>query len=130
MIRFFKVRKINFTRDAMKAMSFNPERIMRNTFEKMIRAAGFNLDRAWIAWRMFHLSKDRDAAARARKKVSAANLANVVDKKKCNHLRSGLKSLADGIAYTNAQRKVINRLHFVAFGKLKQAFNNWKEELD
>jgi hypothetical protein len=76
---------------------------MRASFDKMIRAAGMNVERAWLAWRMFHLGKDRDAANVARKKVAAANLGNCIDKKRKNHLRSGLKPLAKGVANTRMQ---------------------------
>jgi hypothetical protein len=81
-------------------LRFNPERLMRSSFEKMIRACGLNLEKAWLSWRMWHLSNDRDAAMRARKKVSANNLCERLEKKRKNHLRSGLRPLAKGVAYT------------------------------
>jgi hypothetical protein len=40
---------------------------MRLSIEKIIRAAGLNLERAWITWKLDHLSKDRKAATKARK---------------------------------------------------------------
>ena len=74
--------KIEMLRAGMIRIQHNPERLMRSCFEKMLRAAGLNMDRAWLSWRMWHLSKDRDAAMRARKKVAASNLANRLEKKR------------------------------------------------
>jgi hypothetical protein len=106
---------------------FNPERIMRNTLQKILRAAGVNVDRAWIRWRMLHLEQDRAAAKLARRNVAAANMGEVLDKKRRKHLKAGLKPLADGVAHTKMQTKIINRLHYIAFGQLKNAFREWTE---
>ncbi|MEE4248546.1 MAG: hypothetical protein V2I33_24465 [Kangiellaceae bacterium] len=106
---------------------FNPERIMRNTLQKILRAAGVNVDRAWIRWRMLHLQQDRAAAKLARRNVAAANMGEILDKKRRKQLKSGLKPLADGVAHTKMQTKIINRLHYIAFGQLKNAFRDWTE---
>jgi hypothetical protein len=106
---------------------FNPERIMRNTLQKILRAAGVNVDRAWIRWRMLHLQQDRAAAKLARRNVAAANMGEILDKKRRKHLKAGLKPLADGVAHTKMQTKIINRLYFIAFGQLKNAFRDWTE---
>jgi hypothetical protein len=127
---FYKDNKLKMERIAFRAIAFDPERLMRASFDKMIRAAGMNLDRAWIAWKMFHLSKDRNAAAKARKKVAAANLGNTIDKKRRKNLRSGLKPLAKGVANTRMQQQIFNKMHFIAFGRLRNAFTWWKEMLD
>ena len=54
--------KVEMLRAGMIKIQHNPERLMRSCFEKMLRAVGLNMDRAWLSWRMWHLSKDRDAA--------------------------------------------------------------------
>ena len=74
--------KVEMLRAGMIKIQHNPERLMRSCFEKMLRAVGLNMDRAWLSWRMWHLSKDRDAAMRARKKVAASNLANRLERKR------------------------------------------------
>ncbi|MEE4247940.1 MAG: hypothetical protein V2I33_21315 [Kangiellaceae bacterium] len=96
----------------------------------MIRAAGMNIERAWLAWRMWHLGRDRDASAKACKQVAAANLANTLDKKRKKTLRSGLKPLAQGVADTRMQKQIFNKMHFIAYGRLRNAFTWWKEMLD
>jgi hypothetical protein len=106
---------------------FDPERLMRSSFQKILRAAGVNVERAWIRWRMHHLSEDRNRAKVARRNVAAANLGEVLDKKRRKQLKAGVKPLADGIAQTKMQTKIFNRLHFIAFGKLKNAFREWTE---
>jgi hypothetical protein len=92
--RFYRQRKLDFTRVAMRKIAYDPQRVQRACFEKMIRAAGLNLDRAFMAWRLWHLARDRNAANKARKNVAAKNIGDVIDKKRRNHLRSGLKPLA------------------------------------
>jgi len=73
---------------------------MRSSFEKMIRACGLNLEKAWLSWRMWHLANDRDAANRARKKVGGNSIGELLEKKRKNHLRSALRPLAKGVAHT------------------------------
>ena len=101
--------KVEMLRAGMIRIQHNPERLMRSCFEKMLRAAGLNMDRAWLSWRMRHLSKDRDAAMRARKKVAASNLANRLEKKRMSHLRSGVRPLARGVAHTKTQERVFKK---------------------
>jgi hypothetical protein len=96
----------------------------------MLRALGVNLERAFVLWRMFYLQADKAAAKAAKRNVSAANLGNVLDKKRRNHLRAGVRPLAKGVANTKMQTKIFNRLHFIAFGKLKNAFMTWKEKVN
>ena len=101
--------KVEMLRAGMIKIQHNPERLMRSCFEKMLRAVGLNMDRAWLSWRMRHLSKDRDAAMRARKKVAASNLANRLEKKRMSHLRSGVRPLARGVAHTKTQERVFKK---------------------
>ena len=122
--------KVEMCKAAMIRLNYNPERLMRQCFEKMIRACGLNMDRAWLSWRMWHLSKDRDAAFRARKKVAATNLGNVLEKKRKTHLRSGVRPLARGVAHTKTQERVFNKMYYIAYGRLKNAFRDWTECLE
>ena len=96
----------------------------------MIRAAGLNCGNAFVLWRMWHLARDKNANLRARKKVAAANLGDRLDNKRKKHLRSGLKPLAKGVANTKMQNKIFNRMYFIAFGRLKNAFRDWTECLE
>jgi hypothetical protein len=128
--RQYKNKKDEHLRHAWRKISFDPQRLMRSCFDKMIRAAGLNLERAWLCWRMFHLSKDKKAAEKARKNVAAANLGNTIDKKRRKNLRAGLKPLAKGVANTRMQQQIFNKMHFIAFGRLRNAFTWWKEMLE
>jgi hypothetical protein len=65
---------------------------------------------------MYHLQVDRSRAKLARRNVAAANMGEILDKKRRKHLKAGLKPLADGVAHTKMQTKIINRLYFIAFG--------------
>jgi len=65
-----------------------------------------------------------------KRNLAAGNLGNVIDKKLKRHLRAGVKPLAAGVAETKMQKKIINRMYFIAFGKLKNAFVAWTELLE
>jgi len=67
-------------------------------FQKMLRAAGANLGTAMITWRMNVIAGDRQRMKLQKRNLAAGNIGNVIDKKRKNHLRSGLKPLADGVA--------------------------------
>ena len=92
----------------------------------MLRAAGINLERSWLTWKMNHLTEDRDRVKKSRRDIAAANLGNALDKKRKQQLRSGLKPIAKDVADTKAKQKIMSRLHFIAFGKIQKAFDNWK----
>ena len=79
-------------------MNFNPDQIMNKAFNIMLRAAGTNLERAWIRWRMQHLSGDRNRMAVAKRNLAAGNIGNCLEKKRRNHLRAGVRPLANGVA--------------------------------
>ena len=128
--RFMKDNSYEMQKAGMIKLAYNPQRLIRSCFEKMIRACGLNLTSAWLSWRMWHLSKDRDAAMRARKKVASSNLGNILEKKRKSHLRSGVRPLARGVAHTKTQERVFNKMYYVAYGRLKNAFRDWTECLD
>jgi hypothetical protein len=96
--RFYRDRKREYCMLALRKIGFNPDRIMRAAFQKMLRAAGVNVERAFLQWKMNHLSSDRNRIKQARRDIAAANLGNCLDKKRKNHLRSGLKPIAADVA--------------------------------
>jgi hypothetical protein len=69
----------------------------------MLRAAGINIERAWLRWKMNHLADDRNRVKESRRNIAATNLGNVLDKKRRNHLRAGLKPIAADVADTKAK---------------------------
>jgi hypothetical protein len=58
--RFYRDRKREYCLYALRQIGFNPDRLMRAAFQKMLRAAGVNVERAFLRWKMNHLSQDRD----------------------------------------------------------------------
>jgi len=53
----FHKAETRYNRDVLKKagfsrIMFDPDRIMRSCFEKMIRAAGLNIKSAWVSWRL------------------------------------------------------------------------------
>ncbi len=124
--RFYRDRKREYCLFALRQIGFNPDRLMRSAFEKMLRAAGVTVERAWIIWKMQHLANDRNRVATARRDIAATNLVNVLDKKRKHHLRSGMKPIAADVAQTKAQERVVGRLAFACWGRMQQAFDSWK----
>ncbi len=124
--RVYRERKSEYYLYALRQIGFNPDRLMRCAFEKMLRAAGVNVERAWIIWKMNHLAADRNRVATARRDIAATNLVNVIDKKRKNHLRAGMKPIAKDVANSKAQEKVVGRLAFACWGRMQQAFDSWK----
>jgi hypothetical protein len=96
--RFYRDRKREYCMLALRKIGFNPDRIMRAAFQKMLRASGVNVERAFLQWKMNHLSRDRNRIKQARRDIAAANLGNCLDKKRKNHLRSALKPIAADVA--------------------------------
>jgi hypothetical protein len=91
----------NLLRLAFRKIDYDPIKLMTTCFEKMVRAAGLNLERAWLAWKIHQFSVDANAAKRARREAASRNFSNLIDTKKKNHLRAGVRRLADGVALTN-----------------------------
>jgi len=60
--RYLRTNKEKYLRFTWRQMDKNDDKTMSTAFNKMIRAAGVNVDRAFLAWRMFTLNADRIAA--------------------------------------------------------------------
>jgi len=127
--RYLKANRDKYQRYAWRQLYYDEDKVMERAFQKMIRAAGVNFERAFLRWRMFTLEADRSAAKRAKKNNATLHMANVLDKKRKNHLRSGVKPLANGVAHTKMQSKIFNRMYYILHGRLKTAFRMWTEEL-
>lgn len=128
--KFYNEKKADYLRFAMRKIAYNPERLMRSCFEKMIRAAGINEERAFLAWKMWFLARNRQFADNSRRNLTASNLGNLINKKRRQHLRSGIKPLAKGVADTNMQKRIFNKMYYIAFGRLRIGFTMWKETID
>jgi hypothetical protein len=102
---------------------------MISSFQKMIRAAGANTGTAFLAWKMWVLSSDRVKMKQQKRNMAAKNIGDVLEKKRKRHLRSVIRPLASGVAQTKMQLKIMNRMYYIAYGRLKTAFRMWTEEL-
>jgi hypothetical protein len=129
MTRQYKDNKEKYLRLAFRYLNYNPDKIMSSSFNKMIRAAGANINTAFLIWKMNVVAGDRKKMAQAKRNLATKNVVEVIDKKRRNHLRAGLRPLADGVAQTKMQTKIFNRMHFIAFGKLKNGFMAWAETI-
>jgi len=69
---------------------------------------------------------ERRRALRKNRILNAAM--ECLDKKYRNHLKAGVTKIAGESFNTNMQKRIINRLSFVYFGRLTAAFNDWKAD--
>jgi hypothetical protein len=76
------------------------------------------------------VASDRIKIAKTRVKVAAINIFNALENKRRRHLRSGVRPLAKGVANTKAQNAIFNKMYFVLFGRLRNAYTMWKETID
>jgi hypothetical protein len=130
MTRFLRANKEKYLRYSLRQIGYNPDKVMTATFNKMLRAAGVNLERAFLSWKMDTYQADRKKMALAKRNLAAGNIGNAIDVLWKRRLRAGLKVLAAGVAETKMQKKIINRLYFIAFGKLRNSFVAWTEVLE
>jgi len=114
---------------AFRRIGYDPDKVMSSAFAKMLRAAGANINTAWLAWRMATLTGNSAKMALAKRNLAAKNIGECLDKKRKRHLRSGVRPLAAGVAQTKMQLKIMNRMYYIAYGRLKTAFRMWTEEL-
>jgi len=98
MTRYLRANKEKYVRFAWRQINFNPDKIMSASFQKMLRAAGANVNTAWISWRMATLTGNSAKMALAKRNLAAKNIADCLDKKRKRHLRSGVRPLAEGVA--------------------------------
>ena len=94
--------KDQMCRYALRKIKWDPIKIMNASFEKMIRAAGLNLERSWLAWKIHVFSQNADKASQARREAASLHFSNLIDTKRKNHLRAGVRRLAAGVAMTDA----------------------------
>jgi len=98
MMRFLRANKQKYLGLAFRRIGYNPDKVMIAAFQKMLRAAGANLGTAMMSWRMNVLSGNSKRMALQKRNLAAGNIGNVIDKKRKNHLRAGIRPLADGVA--------------------------------
>jgi len=83
---------------ALRRIKWDPIKIMNSSFEKMIRAAGLNMERSWLAWKIHVFSKNADSMAKAKREAASMHFSQLIDSKRKNHLRAGVRKLAAGVA--------------------------------
>jgi len=96
--RFLRSNKQKYLGFAFRKIGYNPDKVMIAAFQKMLRAAGANLGTAMITWRMNVIASDRQRMKLQKRNLAAGNIGNVIDKKRKNHLRAGIRPLAAGVA--------------------------------
>lgn len=51
---------------------------------------------------------------------------DVIVRRYHKNLKAGVRRIAQDSWSTNMQQRILNKLHFIAFGKLKAKFDTWK----
>ena len=101
------------------------ENQMRAMINKMMKKAGLMQQCLFMRWKLDTFT-DVERRRTLRKNRILGNAFDCLDKKYRNHLKAGITKIAGMSFSTNMQKRIINRLSFVYFGRLKNAFNEWK----
>ena len=98
---------------------------MKSLINKMLKKAGMMEYNLFTRWKLdtFNDAERRRQLLRNRK-LNA--MMDTLDKKHRNHLKSGLGKIDGDAMNTGMKKKIVNRLAFIGFGRLKNAFNDWK----
>ena len=83
---------------AFRRIGYDPDKVMIAAFQKMLRAAGANLNTAMMTWKMQHLLGNSKRMALQKRNLAAKNIGECIDKKRKRHLRAGIRPLAAGVA--------------------------------
>ena len=98
---------------------------MKSMINKMLKKAGLMVYNLFTRWKLdtFNDVERRRQLLRNRK-LNA--MMDTLDKTHRNHLKTALGKIDGDSMKTGMKRKIVNRLAFIGFGKLKNAFNDWK----
>ena len=100
---------------------------MKSMINKMLKKAGLEIYSMFTKWKLDTFTDaERRRALRRNKILNAA--VDSMEKKLKNHLKAGFaRTAGDSLAF-GMRKKVVNRLVFVGFGRLRNAFNDWKAD--
>jgi len=100
---------------------------MKAMINKMLKKAGLMVYSMFAIWKLETFTDvERRRALRRNKILNSAM--DVLDKIYRNHLKSAVTKISALSFATNMQKRIINRLSFVYFGRLTNAFNDWKAD--
>jgi hypothetical protein len=100
---------------------------MKAMINKMMKKAGLEMFSMFTVWKLDTFTDVARRRTLRRNKILSKAM-DALDKRHRNHIKAGLTKISGESFNTNFQKRIINRLGFVYFGRLKNAFNDWKAD--
>jgi hypothetical protein len=100
------------------------EKLMRSAINLMLKAAGLMVYNYFSRWKLNGLEKKKIFEMR-----HARALNEVIDslgRKRRKNLKAGFNAIAKDSWNTNMKQRILNKLHYVCYGRMKNLFDRWK----
>lgn len=94
----------------------------------MLKSAGLLVFSYFSKWKLNCLDKARLYELRHTRALN--DVFDSIARKRRSHLRAGFSAIAQDSWNTNMRQRILNKLHYVAFGKLKNFFDRWKYQVN
>jgi hypothetical protein len=109
----------------MKEIGYDPDKIMTNVIEKMLRCANM------MQFHLFSLWKNSTFTDKARRALMKKNryvtkLVDDLQRKHDKHLKAGFNAIAMDSLNTKTKQSIIGRLSKACYGRLQAAYDTWK----
>jgi hypothetical protein len=100
------------------------EKLIKNSINLMLKAAGLLAYNYFSRWKLNGLAKAKLFELRHQRALN--EVIDSIARKRRNHLRAGFNAIAKDNWNTGMRQRILNKLNYVCFGKVKNAFDKWK----
>jgi hypothetical protein len=94
----------------------------------MLKAAGLYVYNYFSMWKLNCLEKAKLAEMRHQRALN--DVIDSIGRKRRHNLRAAFNAIAKDNWNTNMRQRILNKLSYVAFGKLKNFFDRWKYQVN
>jgi hypothetical protein len=98
---------------------------MKEVIQLMLRSANLQVYNLFTRWKL-NTFTDKERRRMLKEANNVNRMGEVLTRIYRTHLKAGVNGIAGDSMNTNMRRKIVNRLNFIAFGKIQEAFNIWK----
>jgi hypothetical protein len=109
---------------AWAAAEQRKEKLIKNSINLMLKACGLLVYNYFSMWKINCLEKAKLAEMRHQRALN--DVIESIGRKRRHNLRSAFNAIAKDNWNTNMRQRILNKLSYVAFGKLKAFFDRWK----
>jgi hypothetical protein len=101
------------------------EKLMRNFISWMCKNANLLEYNAFMKWKIETFT-DKEKQAQLRRARILSNAVELLERKLRNHLRAGVNGIAKDSWNTNMRQRILTKLQYACFGRMKAGFDLWK----